>query len=210
VVEAKAVVVVVVELTVAAGLVTVTVTTTGGEQAVADTGTRALVIPNSKEEVPTIRGLRACIGSRGAGTPEGGSIRLAALDNRGLGGRVKEEVRVIGGILSLDEAVQLGITGRLLAKYGVPERRRVGRKVGRSVLLALTELDSQLQRVIGGAKTKIVDEWLTLTILAAVVASSFLLASIISSARSCWAHSGAAASKVLTGKVRTRMNPHDH
>ena len=47
---------------------------------------------------------------------EGEGVGLAALLNSLAQGRVEERVRVVGGVLSLDEAVELGVLGRLLAE----------------------------------------------------------------------------------------------
>jgi len=54
-------------------------------------------------------------------------------------GRVKEKLGSVGGILSLDEAVQLSILWGRLAENTVPVRRRIGRKIRGSVLFGLPE-----------------------------------------------------------------------
>lgn len=63
--------------------------------------------------------------SRGATSAEWECVRLCTLRHRGLGGRVKESVGIVGRILSLDQTVELRVLGGLLTENRVTESRRV-------------------------------------------------------------------------------------
>ena len=57
---------------------------------------------------------------------------------------------IVGGVLSLNETVKLGVLRCLLAEDGVAVGGRVGRKVGGRVLLRLAILDGKGDHVLLG------------------------------------------------------------
>lgn len=62
--------------------------------------------------------IRCCI-------TKGRGVRLCTFPNSSLCGRVKEKVRVIGGILGLDQTTEFGVFRGFLAEYRVAEGRWV-------------------------------------------------------------------------------------
>lgn len=61
--------------------------------------------------------------------------------------RIEEQFGVVGRILSLNQAVQLGVFGCLFAEEGVAKSWRLDGKVWRSVFLELTECNSKSDHV---------------------------------------------------------------
>lgn len=54
---------------------------------------------------------------------------MSAFKDGLLGRRIKEEVWVVGGVLSLNETIELGIFGCLLAEYRVSQGRGIFCKI---------------------------------------------------------------------------------
>lgn len=50
---------------------------------------------------------------------------MGAFKNGLFGRRIKEEIWVVGGVLSLNETIELGIFGCLLAEYGISQGRGI-------------------------------------------------------------------------------------
>jgi hypothetical protein len=50
---------------------------------------------------------------------------LGALEDGLAGSRIKEEIWVVRGVLSLNETIELGIFGCFLAEYGVSQGRGI-------------------------------------------------------------------------------------
>jgi len=73
-------------------------------------------------------------------TAEGRSVRLTALLHSRAFGRIEEQVGVVGGILSLNQAVELWVLGGLLTEDRVARCRGVGGEIRRGVLLRLAVL----------------------------------------------------------------------
>ena len=73
---------------------------------------------------------------------EGESVRLRSTHDGSPLSRIKEQVRVVRRVLSLNKPIKLTVHRSLLAKYGIPEFRWIRAEVRRGVLLSLTVLHS--------------------------------------------------------------------
>lgn len=102
--------------------------------------------------------------------------------------------RVIGGVLTLDEAIQLGVGRSLLTEDAVSERWRAA--------IELYNVRHEMwetyffEKSGGVFFSHCLNLTARFTISAAVAASCCLLALMMSSARSCWAQGSAAARSV--------------
>lgn len=54
---------------------------------------------------------------------------MGAFEDGLVGRRIKEEIWVVGGVLSLNETIELGVFGCLLAEYGVSQGRGILGKI---------------------------------------------------------------------------------
>lgn len=77
-----------------------------------------------------MRGRGRAVGAAGSRGTEGECVGLAAFRHRRLGCGIEEDIRVIGGILRLYEAVELCVLRCLLAE----DRVTVGRWIRREIL----------------------------------------------------------------------------
>lgn len=71
---------------------------------------------------------------------KGGGVRLRSASNDSSSGRVEEQIGIIGGVLSLNEAFKLTVSRELLTVDGIQMGGWVRAEIWRGVLLDLTVL----------------------------------------------------------------------